>query len=142
MLPLKNSAQVETCSICVWGVLRIRAARGSLKYMMQKIAKKSPSGHHRTAFSGYFATKACIDNRKKFVKQQYLFHMSPQLLNFGPLAAEIGSVVWRHPSKFQRVSHRGFVTAAMSLNGSQPNLARSLAVSWAGTQYILGALGP
>jgi len=28
--------------------------------------KKSPSGHHRTTLSGYiFATKACMDNRKK-----------------------------------------------------------------------------
>jgi len=33
---------------------------------MQKIAKKSPSGHHPTTLKGYiFATKACIDNRKK-----------------------------------------------------------------------------
>ena len=32
----------------------------------KKIAKKSPSGHHPTTLSGYiFATKACIDNRKK-----------------------------------------------------------------------------
>jgi len=39
-----------------------------------------------------------------------------------------------HPSKLQRVSSRfGFVTAATSLNGSQPNFARCLAVSWAGT---------
>jgi len=31
-----------------------------------KIAKKYPSGHHRTTMSGYiFATKARIDNRKK-----------------------------------------------------------------------------
>jgi len=30
-------------------------------------------------WSGYiFATKAHIDNRKKIVKQQYLFHMSSQ----------------------------------------------------------------
>ena len=29
--------------------------------------------------SGYiFATKACIDNRKKRFRQQYLFHMSSQ----------------------------------------------------------------
>jgi len=41
-----------------------------------------------------------------------------------------------HLSKFQRVSHLGFVTAATSLNGSQPNFARCLAVSWAGTLYI------
>jgi len=32
----------------------------------KKIAKKSPSAHHRTTLSGYiFATKAHIDNRKK-----------------------------------------------------------------------------
>jgi len=38
------------------------AARGSLKYRMQKIAIWAPSHN----LSGYvFATKACIDNRKK-----------------------------------------------------------------------------
>ena len=41
-----------------------------------------------------------------------------------------------HHSKFQRVSRFGFVTAATSLNGSQPNFVRYLAVSWAGTLYI------
>ena len=35
----------------------------------------------------------------------------------------------RHPCKFQRVSRLGSVTAATSLNGSQPNFARCLAVS-------------
>jgi len=46
---------------------------------MQKIAKKSPSVHHRTTLSGYiFTTKARIDSRKKVVKQQYLLQMSPQ----------------------------------------------------------------
>jgi len=46
----------------VWNVLH--AARW--KYRTQKLAKKSPSGHHRTTLSGYiFANKACIDNRKK-----------------------------------------------------------------------------
>ena len=44
-----------------------------------KIAKNSPSGHHRTNLSGYiFATKAHIDNRKKLVKQQYVLQMFPQ----------------------------------------------------------------
>ena len=39
--------------------------------------KKSSSTHHRTTLSGHiFATKACIDNRKKLVKQQYLLYMS------------------------------------------------------------------
>jgi len=41
--------------------------------------KKTPSRHHRTNLSGYiFTTKACIDNRKNVVKQQYLLHMSSQ----------------------------------------------------------------
>jgi len=32
----------------------------------KKIAKSSPSAHHRTTLSGcIFATKACIDNWKK-----------------------------------------------------------------------------
>jgi len=41
-----------------------------------------------------------------------------------------------HPSKFQRLSRLGFVTAATSLNGSQPNFARCLAISWAGRPFI------
>jgi len=41
-----------------------------------------------------------------------------------------------HPSKFQRVSRLRFVTAATWLTGGQPNLARCLAVSWAGTLHI------
>ena len=36
-----------------------------------------------------------------------------------------------HASKFQRVSRLGYVTAATSLNGGQPNFARCLTVSWA-----------
>jgi len=43
------------------------------------ISENSPSAHHRTTLSGYiFTTKACIDIRKKLVKQQYLLQMSPQ----------------------------------------------------------------
>jgi len=50
--------------------------------------KKSTSRHCRTTLSGYiFATKACIDNRKKLVKQQYLLHMSPQ---YGELRSTSG----------------------------------------------------
>ena len=46
----------------LWNVLH--TARW--KYRMQKWSKKSPSRHHRTTLSGHiFATKACIDNRKK-----------------------------------------------------------------------------
>ena len=49
----------------VWNVLRATRC----KYRTQKIAKKSPSGHHpTTTLSGYiFATKACIDNRRNLL---------------------------------------------------------------------------
>jgi len=36
----------------------------------------------------------------KIVKQQYLLHMSHNIVNFGPLAAEIGPVVWATPANF------------------------------------------
>ena len=104
----------------VWNVLR--AARW--KYRTQKIAKKSPSGHHRTTLSGYiFATKARIDNWKKHVKQQYLLQMSPQ---YGELRLSSGwdlSARLGHPCKFQLVSRLGSVTARHSSSGRQPNCA-------------------
>jgi len=40
------------------------------------------------------------------------------------------------PSKFQRVSHLAFTTAAASFTRGQPNFARCLAVSWSATLYI------
>jgi len=112
------------------------AARGSL---IIQDAKMTPSAHHRTTLSGYiFTTKACIDNQKNFVKQQYLLHnvISPQYGKLWPANSwdRFGSL--GHSSKFQRLSRLGLVTAPTSLTGGQPNLARFLAVSWAGTPYI------
>ena len=43
------------------------------------------------------------------------------MVNFGPLAAEMGLPVWgRHPSTFQRVSRLGSVTARHSSSGCHP----------------------
>jgi len=58
------------------------------------------------------------------------------MVNFGPLTAEICWQVLGHPHKFQRVSWIGFVTALTLLNGGQPNFARCLAISCAGILYI------
>ena len=61
----------------------------------------SPSGHHRTTLSGYFfATKAYIDNLKKLVKHQCLPTCVHNMVNFGPLAAEICRRVWGTPANF------------------------------------------
>ena len=61
--------------------------------------KKSSSRHHRPTLSGHiFATKACIDNRKKNLLSSNTSSTCPDnMVNFGPLAAEIGSVVWGTP---------------------------------------------
>jgi len=78
----------------VWNVLHV----ARWKYRTQKIAKNSPSGHHRTTLSGYiFATKARIDNRKKKIKQQYLLQMSSQYGELRPTSGWDRSGSLRHP---------------------------------------------
>jgi len=102
-----------------------------------KITQKPPSAYHRTTSLGYVsATKAYIDNRKKLVKQQYLLHMSSQYGELWPTNGWDRLATLGYPSKFKRVSRLSFATAPTSLNGSQPNFAQCLAVSWAGTLYI------
>ena len=66
-----------------------------------KSRQKSPSGHHRTTLSGYiFATKAHIDNRKNLLSSNISSTCPHNTVNFGPLAAEIGPVVWGNPANF------------------------------------------
>ena len=82
-----------------------------------------------------FATKAHIDHRKKKLLNSNIFSTCPyDMVNFGPLMAEIGSEIWGNPANFSGLC-LGFFTAATSLTGSQPNFARCLAI-WASTLYI------
>jgi len=65
----------------------------------KKIVKKSPSGHHPTTLSGYiFVTKACIENRKNLLSSNISSTCPHNMVNFGPLAAEIVSLVWGTPA--------------------------------------------
>jgi len=121
----------------VWSVLY--AARW--KDRRQKIAKNSPSAHHRTTLTGYnFATKALIDNRKNSLNSNISSTCPHSMVNFGLLAAEIGWRVWGTPTKFNvfRVLPSLLYRRPTSLSGGQPNFALRLAVSWAGT--LSGAL--
>ena len=79
-----------------------RAARGSLQIQDAKIVKNLQSGHNCTTLSGYiFATKAHINNRKKnMLSSNISSTCSHNMVNFGPLAAEIGPVVWGTPANF------------------------------------------
>jgi len=67
-----------------------------------KSRQRAPSRHHSTTVSGYiFATKACIDNRKKNLLSSNISPTCPHnMMNFGPLAADIVSLVWGTPGNF------------------------------------------
>ena len=90
----------------------LHAAR--CKCRTQKSRQKSPTGHHRATLSGYiFATKACIDNRKKNLLSSNTSSTCPYNMVNGPLAAEIVSLVWGTPGNFN-----GFRVLAPLLHGT------------------------
>ena len=96
------------------------------KCRTQKIAKNSPSAHHRINLSGYiFTTKPHIDNRKILVKQQYLRPTCPYIMaNFGLLAAEVVSLVLEPQLISTGVaSWQRYCTARHSSSGRQRNFA-------------------
>ena len=79
--------------------------------MTQKFAQNSPSAHHCTTLTSYIlATKARIDNRKKLLNSNISSTCLLNMVNFGPLTAEI---CWR-----------GWGTAA-NLNGFRVLASRS-----------------
>ena len=94
----------------VWNVLHV----ARWKYRTQKSRQILPSRHRRTTLSGYiFATKARIDNRKKNLLSINMSSTCPHnMVNFGPLTAEIGSGVWGTPTNFN-----GFCVLAALLHG-------------------------
>jgi len=85
------------------------------KYSTQKVVKKSPSGHHRATLLGYiFTTKARINNRKKNLLSSNISSTSAHnMVNFGPLAAEICWRLWGTPANFN-----GFRVLAALLHGT------------------------
>jgi len=113
----------------VWNVLHAAC----WKYRTQKIAKSSPSGHHRTTLSGYiFATKARIDNRKNLLNSNISPTRPHNMENFGPLTAEIGLPVWGTPANFN-----GFHLLAALLHGTLVVGVSQTLRGWTeGTTYI------
>jgi len=64
--------------------------------------------------SGYiFGTKARIDNREKTLNSNISSTCPDNMVNFGPLAAEIGLPVWGTPANFN-----GFRVLAALLLGT------------------------
>ena len=145
--PILSRRWLDVCHTATHGVALVRiqdaglkcAALGSLKI---QDAKKSPKIHHLRTI-----TRLC---RAISSQLKHLSTIGKNLLNsnifptcphnmvnfFPPTSGWDWFVSLGHPSKFQWFSRLGFVTAATSHNGSQPNFARCLAISWAGTFYI------
>ena len=107
----------------VWNVLH--AVCG--KYSTQKIAKISPSGHHRTTSLPVSSQLRHVSTiRKKLVKHQFCFTCLHNMANFGPLTAEIGLPVSGTPANFN-----GFrVLASLLQQCNSPEVNQTLHYLW------------
>jgi len=105
----------------VWNLLH--AARW--KRRTQKSRQKSPSGHHRTALSGYMSSQ--LRHVSTIGKKSLSSNMSStcphNMVNFGLLAAETVDQ-FGIPCKFQLVSRLGSVTALHLVVGVSQTLRR------------------
>ena len=63
----------------------------------ERFYKRSPNKY---TFGDIFATKACTDNRKNLLSSNISSTCPHNMVNFGPLAAEIVSLVWGNPANF------------------------------------------
>jgi len=130
--------RLDVCHTCARGVALVRildpglkrAACGSLKIQDAKIVKNLPSGHHRTTLSGYiFATIRHVWTiGKNFLSRSISSTCAHNMVNFGPLAAEIGPVVWRTPANFNGfrvlaalLQRRRSTEASQTLHGVWPS---------------------
>ena len=100
--------------------------------------------HHRTNLSCYiFATQTYIDNRKKLVKQQYLIHVPHNMVNFGPVTAEIS---WRvgAPQQISAsfASWLHYCTDVAQRRSTKLCMKFGRLLSWYAIYTFLGALAP
>jgi len=80
----------------------------------KKIAKNLPSGHHRITLSGYiFATKEVSTIGKNLLSSNISARCPHNMVDFGPLAAEIDPIDCGTPANFN-----GFRVLAAQLHGT------------------------
>jgi len=104
----------ETC--CTWLTEKYRTQK-----WRKKIAIWAPSHNFVGLYLRNLRHMSTIG--KKLVKQQYLLHMSSQYGELRPTSGWDHFVILGHPSKFQRLSLLGNITARHSSSGRQPNFA-------------------
>ena len=85
--------------------LRCRSETCCMRLAENTGCKKSPKiCHLRTITQLCWAISSQLRHvstiGKELVKHQYVLHMSFNMVNFGPLMAEIGSTIWDTPANF------------------------------------------
>ena len=118
----------------VWNVLHSACWKCRMRKNRQKIAVWAPSHNFVRLYLPNEGTYRQSEN--KLLSINISSRYPPQYSELRPTSGwdRFGSL--EHPCKFQRVSRLSSITAATSLTGSQPNFARCLAVSLAGTLRI------
>jgi len=106
--------------------LRCRSETCCMRLAENTGCKKSPKiCHLRTITQLCWAISSQLRHvstvGEKLVKQQYVLHMSSQYGELRPTSGWNHFVGLGHPSKFQRVSCLGSITAQHSGSGHQPN---------------------
>jgi len=103
------------------------------KYRTQKVVKKLPSGHHRKVCRAISSQLWHISTiGKKLLSSNISSTRSHNMVNFAPLAAEIGPVVWGTPANFN-----GFRVLAALLHGTPVlGVSQTLRRSPEGATYI------
>ena len=137
---------MDVCHTCTHGVALVRikdaglkrAARGSREIHDTKIRHLCAIAHLCRAISSQLRHVSTIGTKNLLICNisSRCFH---DMVNFGPLAAEICWRVCGTPANFNgfRVLASLLQAAATSLNGNEPNFTRCLAASWTGTLYIV-----
>jgi len=103
-----------------------RAARGSLKYRTQKLAKKSPSGQIAQLCRAISSQLRHVSIIGKNLLSSNISSTCPHnMVNFGVLSAEIVSLVWD-----TRANFNGFLVLAALLHGSLVVVVRPNFAAW------------
>ena len=93
---------LSACLECMFEMCCTRLAENIRRKKSQKIAICAPSHIFvGGGLLGYiFTAKAYIDNWKKLLSSNISSICLHNMVNFGPLTAEIGSVIWGTPANF------------------------------------------
>ena len=117
--PNLSSHRLDVCRTCthgvkfrmqVWNVLH----EARWKYRTQKKSPKLPSGHHRTTWQAISSQLRHVSTIQKNLLNSNTSPICPyNMMNFGPLVAEIGSLIRGTPANFN-----GFRVLAALLHGT------------------------